>query len=127
MLASVVVDTIVIIHGRTTYVTGVKGSGKMTRTIKYMNLKEFIDEGYLQEVNRRFLHLYGLALVVNVNDKGEYTLNGIRDDRDDPEGIYFDEGEIDPEKIKHLDDIQMPLFLARLKALGYVTQPPDTP
>lgn len=96
-------------------------------SIKYINLKEFVDEGYLQEVNRRFLHLYGLDLVVNVNDKGEYFLNGIADERDDPEGISYGEGEIDPEKIKHLDEIQMPLFLARLKTLGYVTQPPDTP
>src|SRR5438445_10887455 len=34
--------------------------------IKHMPIREFVDEGYLQEVNRQFLHPLGLALEVTV-------------------------------------------------------------
>lgn len=63
----------------------------MKNKIKYMSIKEFREKGYLQELNRRFLHPLGLALEVIVDDKtGEERLGGIWDYRDDPEGIYYD-------------------------------------
>ena len=58
--------------------------------IKRMDIKEFREFGYLQEVNRRFLHPLGLALEVKINDEtGKETLGGIWDYRDDPEGMVF--------------------------------------
>lgn len=57
--------------------------------VKYMDLKEFREKGYLQEVNRRFFHPLGLALEMAVSDDIE-ILNGIWDFRDDPDGIYYD-------------------------------------
>lgn len=39
------------------------------RTIKHMPISEFRGEGYLQELNRRFLHPLGLALEVTVMDR----------------------------------------------------------
>lgn len=57
--------------------------------INYMDLKEFIDAGFLQEANRRFFHPLGLALEVAKNRDGTYSLTGIWDYRDDPEGIIY--------------------------------------
>ncbi len=57
---------------------------------KYMSIKEFIESGFLQEVNRRLLHPCGLALEA-VKDGDEWRLGGVWDARDDPEGIMFDE------------------------------------
>jgi len=64
--------------------------------IKYIDPKEFQEFGYLQELNRVFLHLLGMALEVIIDDKtGKVSLGGIRDYRDDPEGMRFAEGTID--------------------------------
>jgi hypothetical protein len=58
---------------------------------KMMSIKEFREEGYLQEVNRLFLHPLGLALQVDVGKNGkDDTISGIWDCRDDSEGIIFD-------------------------------------
>lgn len=56
---------------------------------QYMDIDEFVRLGFLQEVNRQFLHPHGLALAVERDDDGNYSLSGIWDSRDDPEGIIF--------------------------------------
>lgn len=60
--------------------------------IKYISPREFADRGYLQEVNRQFLHPLGLALEITLNrydpsDEGRFS--GVWDYREDPEGITF--------------------------------------
>lgn len=65
--------------------------------IKKMNIKEFRERGYLQEVNRRFLHPLGLALEVNINDDVE-SIGGVWDYRDDEEGIYYNIKSSDKER-----------------------------
>lgn len=57
--------------------------------IKYMDIKEFREEGYLQEANRRFFHPLGLALEIYRDRDGKESIAGIWDYRDDPEGIIF--------------------------------------
>lgn len=58
--------------------------------VKRIDIKEFREKGYLQELNRRFLHPLGLALEVVINkDTGEEKLGGIWDMRDDQTGIYY--------------------------------------
>lgn len=58
--------------------------------MKTMSLKEFQQAGYLQELNRQFLHPLGLALNLYVNsESGEIEFGGIWDNRDDPGGIVF--------------------------------------
>lgn len=52
--------------------------------INYMDLAEFRAFGYLQEINRRFLHPLGLALEHLVHEDGTETLGGIWDYRHDP-------------------------------------------
>ena len=62
----------------------------MTLTqIKRIPIKEFRELGYLQEMNRQFLHPLGLAMEIIVNDDGTETLGGVWDYREDPEGIRF--------------------------------------
>jgi hypothetical protein len=56
---------------------------------KYLGMQEFIDGGYLMEVNRQFFHPLGLALSVMRTDDGSLSLRGIMDSRDDPEGFIF--------------------------------------
>ncbi len=66
-------------------------------TINYMDLKEFREKGYLQELNRCFLHPLGLALEMVIEDDGTYRLGGIWDYRH--EGISFADGVVQQHKI----------------------------
>ncbi len=88
--------------------------------IKRIDVKEFRDKGFLQEANRLFFHPLGLALETiahwpeNVTDdektlykdnpvnhpKAKWTMGGVWDYRNDPEGMLFAEGTIDKERIK---------------------------
>lgn len=58
------------------------------QTIKYIDIAKFRSEGFLQELNRQFLHPLGLALELIINDDGTEKLGGIWDYRE--EGIYYD-------------------------------------
>jgi hypothetical protein len=44
----------------------------MTQKIEKMSVKEFREQGYLQEVNRMFLHRLGLAMEMLIVDKDLY-------------------------------------------------------
>lgn len=73
---------------------------------KKMRLGEFVDEGYLQELNRCFLHPLGLALsVVLDTNTGEYKFGDIIDHRIDPAGIEFaaitEDEAVKAERIEH--------------------------
>jgi hypothetical protein len=74
--------------------------------MELIDLKEFRDFGYLQELNRRFLHPLGLALVMAQKEDGTLSILGIQDGRDDPEGIVFSDLS-DPEdrvRMERIDD-----------------------
>jgi len=58
--------------------------------MKYLKIKDFREKGYLQELNRRFLHQLGLAIEIKISDDGDEVISGIQDHRDDEEGIYYD-------------------------------------
>lgn len=88
-----------------------------------MDVKEFCEFGYLQEANRRFFHPLGLALEVTVEDDGTEHLSGIWDYRDDPEGIIFDPGYMDPEKAQRVQDVISKRYHDRITLLGYWVQP----
>ena len=72
----------------------------MGTLIPKMDIKEFVEKGYLQELNRQFLHPLGLALEVQIGNENNYSLSGIWDYRNDPEGIYFDYENSDPARIE---------------------------
>lgn len=54
-----------------------------------ISIEEFRRLGFLQEVNRQFLHPLGLALEVERDEDGTERLGGVWDYRHDPEGIVF--------------------------------------
>lgn len=83
--------------------------------IKYMDFNEFMEFGFLQEVNRKFFHPMGLAVEMNIDkETGKATgLGRIWDFREDPEGIFFMEGMIDKDKVKRVDDLRQSKLLKR--------------
>jgi hypothetical protein len=94
----------------------------VTQEINYLDPQEFIDGGYLQELNRRFLHPLGLALEVGAADGDEFVCR-VWDYRADPDGINF-AGELpDPQKTNKIDAEWRDKAGPREKALGYVVQP----
>jgi len=75
------------------------------KDIKRINIKEFRELGFLQELNRQFLHPMGLALEIVVDDdSGEEKLGGIWDYRNDPEGIIYEIANSDDDRIKSFND-----------------------
>ena len=93
--------------------------------IKRMDIKLFRETGYLQELNRQFLHPLGLALEVIVAEDGSERLGGIWDYRDDPEGVLYG-GNLErlAEKAKRaIKLLQDSKAKTRMKRLGYVIQP----
>ena len=92
--------------------------------IKYMDLNEFRDQGYLQEVNRIFFHPLGLALDVCINDEGKVEkVGGIWDAREDPEGFHFDGKMLSADKEEIVERQRKKLSKSRLDKLGYEIQP----
>ncbi len=96
--------------------------------IKKIDIKEFRESGYLQEVNRRFFHPLGLAIVVTKED--DEFISGICDYRDDIEGIYYDINNSDEErkskfkKNKDFIDKQLKIRLSNRKSkLGFGVEP----
>jgi len=70
---------------------------------KKMNIAEFREKGYLQELNRRFLHPLGLALEITMDGDNE-RISGVWDHRNDKEGIFFDVANSEDErKIRFLE------------------------
>jgi hypothetical protein len=84
---------------------------------------EFRDAGYLQEVNRQFLHPLGLALEVVVDADGSVRFGEVWDRRDDPEGIVFAEADLDPEKASRIVGESANRYRKRYDALGFYVQP----
>jgi hypothetical protein len=67
---------------------------------KYINPKEFRENGYLQELNRRFLHPLGLALAIKKAENNTEYIIGVIDCREDEEGFIFDIYNGDPDRLK---------------------------
>jgi hypothetical protein len=85
-----------------------------------------VNSGLLFEINRQVLHPLGLALeVVEDEDSGIYSMGGIWDYRDDPEGILFA-----PKTFKdglkklnaYMDSGGRDKIARRKELLGYVVQ-----
>lgn len=104
------------------------------KKIRKMNIKEFRQKGFLQEVNRLFFHPLGLAPEVAVDwpegitdeEISEYNsvfdhpnavwkLGGIWDYTDDPEGMLFAQNMIDKDKIKSVESLRESKKAARVR------------
>lgn len=97
-------------------------------TLNFISIKEFREKGYLQELNRQFLHPLGLALSVEINDDGTENLGGIWDYREDPEGMKYGRAITSNDKfrenIERIVILQKHAFSTRMETLGYVYQEP---
>lgn len=94
-----------------------------SKEIPHMDLKDFHEFGFLQEINRRILHPCGVALEMKVDEDGTYSFGGVWDYRDDPEGITFAPGLIDEDKVRRVYREQAKHAGPRVKLLGYAVQP----
>ena len=88
--------------------------------VKNIDIKEFREFGFLQEVNRQFLHPLGMALEITIDDNGDEKISGIWDHRDDPEGIIF--VEVDQDKIKRVAEFAEKKAEARKAEVGFIIQ-----
>lgn len=100
----------------------------MKNEVKRIDIKEFREMGFLQELNRQFLHPLGLALEVVIDDKdGSEKLGGVWDYRDDPEGmLYQKDMTYAPDfirKIDTIDELRRQKAEVRRRKFGYVVQP----
>jgi hypothetical protein len=93
--------------------------GEMPR----IDIAEFRELGFVQEINRLILHPCGLALSVDIGDDGAETLGGVFDDRGDPEGWYFDLADGLATKASSVAALTNDRAAARTAALGYIVQP----
>lgn len=93
-----------------------------------LSVRDFVDLGFLQEVNRYVLHPCGLALSVAVDENNEYSLGPIWDCRNDPEGILFGSDIVElqdfEEKMKKVHDEFVKHMKARQELVGHVFQTP---
>ena len=99
---------------------------------KKMTPKEFHQLGYLQELNRQFLHPLGMALEVIIEENGDIAFGKVWDYRDDPEGMTFwlDDGSERIErgilemraKAERIAEEQDAMAGTRMQRLGYVIQ-----
>ena len=106
--------------------------------IKRIDIKEFKEKGYLQELNRKFLHPLGLALEVVIDDEKNVKLGGIWDYREDEEGLYYnigkkyDKTDMRMEKFinnkNFIDEELKNRSVIRKEKLGFITEPiPGSP
>lgn len=92
--------------------------------VKRISIKEFRSLGFIQEINRLFLHPCGLALEVILDkETGEETLGGVWDYRDDPEGMLFADGMISAEKAASVEKLRTAKSDFRKENFGYTVQP----
>lgn len=91
-------------------------------SFKTISVKEFRESGYLQELNRRFLHPLGLAMSVSIDDDDNETFGEIWDSREDPEGICF-RFQLNPAHAERVDSELESHSAARVAKFGSVIQP----
>jgi hypothetical protein len=93
--------------------------------MKYIDIKEFREKGFLQEANRLFFHPFGLALEIIQDDDGVERLGGIWDYRDDPEGMIFDDlsKDINKEKADYIHKLAEDKGTYRTVHYGWRVQP----
>lgn len=102
------------------------GESDMGEQPKRMTVSEFREQGYLQELNRLFLHPLGMALEVIVDeDTGEEHFGGVWDYRDDLEGIRFAKGAGSRKKALAIRGEMDKAKSNRIQTLGYFIQPID--
>lgn len=95
--------------------------------IRRMSVADFRREGFLQELNRQFMHPLGLALEVVVDhETGGERFGLVWDYREDAEGMSFGDGELDAASAARgveIAALRARKAEARRRLLGYEVQP----
>ena len=86
--------------------------------LKAMAVDEFVKFGFLQELNRQFLHPLGVALSIVVEDGKITGFGPIWDYRDDPEGLRFGDDMIDAAKARRVEELRRSKRPGRFKLFG---------
>jgi len=95
-------------------------------TIREMPIKEFLEQGYLQEANRLFFHPLGLALAIHIDDDGVHSLSSVWDCRETEGGTYFGE-DVSKEKADFVEGQRQSRAPGRMESLGFNIQPVTDP
>jgi len=93
--------------------------------VKKISIKEFVEQGFLQEANRLFFHPRGLALEVFTLEDGAMVFGEPWDYRKEKEGIVFTDLTKDFNKIK-ADNVERELEKhreEREELFGNIIQP----
>jgi len=90
-----------------------------------MNIKEFLEKGYLTELNRDFLHPLGLHLNAIEEEDGTIILSDTVDETDEPEGFIFGDGfpEGHDKLAEAIKNRRTKIIIPRLAKYGYNYQP----
>lgn len=100
---------------------------KATAEVRRMPIADFVRLGFLQEINRRYLHPLGLALEVELENGEPARLGGVWDYRHDPEGLLFSEEDLRSAEVRRkADEFSAHLFARypdRIRAVGAWVQP----
>ena len=91
----------------------------MTKT---MTWDEFHKQGYLQEMNRQFLHPLGLSFALKVEDDVR-SFHTIFDHRDSQENLIFKPGLLDTKLKAKVEREQEERGQVRLTRMGFIIQP----
>ena len=95
--------------------------------MEYMSIEEFMEEGYLQEVNRLYFHIMGMALEVTEDlVTGEFVLS-VQAHRADEEGVRFDDfsaTEVD-KAVKLKDEFFRRMAIRTASSFGFGIQPAE--
>ena len=68
--------------------------------LRTMDFRIFVEQGFVQEMNRQFLHPLGLAMSVRLDHNGVEQFGGFQDYRYDNEGMIFDEQYINSQECR---------------------------
>ncbi len=96
-----------------------------------MSFEEFVEKGYLQEVNRRFFHPLGLALRVQLGHGKMRPQAVVLDCRRDPQGVVYapatteEHAEVRESKARFIDRELQERERVRKAAYGWGVQPLD--
>lgn len=103
--------------------------------VKRMTVKDFREKGFLQELNRQFLHPLGLALEVIIDmdedNKSPDRFGEVWNLQDHPEGIVFLRTEMDKKefqrKVKYVNKLWAERAGVRTRKFGWMIQPSFLP
>lgn len=101
--------------------------GEVGPDVPRMSVREFRELGYLQELNRQFLHPLGLALEVVRDAEGNEFFGEVYDARADPDGfVYAEITEADSERGRRIELEGDRRRWQRRANLGFQVQPLTT-